>query len=281
MRYLNQRPWRLKIQRIVDMTIKQLLTGVIGAFIGHSMAEAGDMGSIISSQGLRPLVSLQGGYASINAGRGTQRFMGSDSDVFTYNNSGNRKNNGFIGVFLGAEYLLPWISRPGFFMQTGIEYNYVGNIDVTGINTVGIEPQTSTTYHYNYHFQTQQALGTLKLFATTYERFHPYGELGLGAAFNHAKQYTTTTSETGSLNLTPEFNNQNKTQFSYSVGFGVDTPVKTNIRVGLGYRYSRFGAASLGNGTVAINHYQSPGSFTLSGASTDANQLIARISYMA
>jgi outer membrane autotransporter protein len=119
------------------------------------------------------------------------------------------------------------------------------------------------------------------LFATSYKRFYPYGEVGLGAAFNHAGEYNTTTTETGSLVLTPAFRNQNQTQFSYNLGLGVETQVKTNIRVGLGYRYSNFGASSLGNGTVAINNYQSPVSFTLNSSNTYANQLIARISYLA
>lgn len=265
---------------MIDMNIKQGLFGV-GAFIGCNIASAGDMGSVTSTQGLHPVVSLQGGYASINAGGNTQRFTGTDSDVFTYNNPGSGKNTGFIGVFLGAEHTLPWISRPGFFMQTGVEYNYFGNIGVKGINTVGVEPQTSTTYNYNYNFQTQQVLGTLKLFATTYERFHPYGEVGLGAAFNHAGQYNASTTETGSLNLTPGFSNQNQTQFSYSLGLGVDTQVNTKIRVGLGYRYSNFGSSSLGSGAVTFNNYQSPVSFALGSSNTYANQLIARISYVA
>ena len=262
------------------MNIKQGLFGVVGTFLGCSIATAGNIGPIVSSTGLHPVVSLQGGYASINAGGNTQRFTGTDSDVFTYNNSGGGKNTGFIGVFLGAERDLLWISRPGFFIQAGVEYNYFGNIGVTGINTVGVEPQTSTTYNYKYNFQTQQILGTLRLFATTYERFHPYGEVGLGAAFNHAGQYSAITTETGSLNLTPGFSNQGQTQFSYSLGLGVDTQVNTKIRVGLGYRYSNFGLSSLGNGVVTFNNYQSPVAFTLGGSNNYANQLIARISYV-
>ena len=263
------------------MNITQGLFGVVGTFLGCSIATAGDMGPIIPSQGLHPIVSLQGGYASINANGGTKRYTGTDSDVFTYNNSGSGQNTGFIGVFLGTERSLPLISRPGFFMQTGVEYNYIGKVSVNGINTVGVEPQTSTTYRYNYNFQTQQVLGTLRLFATAYERFHPYGEVGLGAAFNHAGQYNATTTETGSINLTPGFSNQSNTQFSYSLGLGVDTQVNTKIRVGLGYRYSNFGSPSLGNGTVTFNNYQAPVSFALGGSNTYANQLITRISYIA
>lgn len=134
------------------MDVKQYVFGVIGTILLCSKAIAGEMGPIVSSIGLHPVLSLQSGYASINTGGGTQRFIGTDSDVFTYTNSNNAKNTGFIGVFLGAEHELPWVSRPGFFMQMGVEYNYFGNIGIKGINTVGVEPQTSTNYNYNYNF---------------------------------------------------------------------------------------------------------------------------------
>lgn len=258
----------------------QGLSGVMVSLLSCSVAMAGNMGPINASSGLRPLVSLQGGYASMNAGTSTQRFIGTDSNVFTYINSGSGKNTGFMGVFLGAEHVMPWIAYPGFFMQAGAEYNDYGGIDVDGINTVGIEPQTSTTYRYHYHVQTEQVLGSLKLFGTIHERFYPYGEVGLGAAFNHAGRYNTTTTDSGSLNLTPGFNNQSQTQLSYILGLGVETYVNMKLRVGLGYRYSYFGATSLGDGAVTLNNYQSPTLFTLGQSNTYANQLIARISYV-
>ena len=239
---------------------------------------AGDMGTVTLPV-FRPIVSLQGGDASINGGGRTQSFIGTDSDVFTYSNSGT-KNTGFIGVFLGEEYHLPWIPVPRLFMQTGVEYNYFGNMSAQGINTVGIEPKTVTTYTYNYHFETQQVLATFRLLTTTYERFHPYGEVGIGAAFNYLGQYHATTAETGSINLTPIFDNGNTTQFSYVLGVGIDTEVNPNIRVGIGYRYSNFGSSSLGNGAVTFGSYHAPVSFNLRGSDNYANQIMAQFSYV-
>ena len=270
----------VKSKRIVNMNMKQGLFGIFATFFCCSIVTAGNMDSKISFLGFHPVISLQGGYASLNAGGGTQRYMDAESDEFIYTNSGSGKNTGFGGVFLGAEHALSWVSRPGFFMQTGVEYNYFGNVNVRGINTVGAEPETSTTYAYNYNFKTQQVLGVFKLLGTAYERFHPYGEIGLGAAFNNASDYHATTAEIGSLNLTPEFNNQSKTQFSYSVGLGVDVEVNTKIRAGLGYRYSNFGKSSLENGTVIFESYQSSVPFGLDSRNNYANQLIARISYV-
>lgn len=253
------------------MEIRQSIFAVIVTLFGCSIAMAADMGLI---------TSLQGGYASIDLNGNTQRFTGTDSDLLVYTNSGSHKNIGFAGVFLGVEHLLPLVPNPVFFVQAGAEYNYFGNVNINGLNIVGIEPETSTTYNYNYNLQTQQILGMIKLFATTHEQFHPYVEVGIGAAFNTAKQYNATPTETGSLNLTPSYSNKTNTQFSYGLGLGMDFQVNTNIRVGLGYRHSNFGSASLGKGTVTIDDYQSPVPFTLSNSNIYVNQLMARISYV-
>ena len=99
-------------------------------------------------------------------------------------------------------------------------------------------------------------------------------------AFNAASQYQATTTETGSINLTPGFSNQSQSSFSWVLGLGVDMQVNNNIRVGLGYRYSNFGSSSFSNGAVTYNDYQSPVSFGLSASNNYVNQLIARISYI-
>lgn len=264
--------------------IKRRIFGFGLAVFGCTIVSAGTMGPITAPEtGLRPMASLQGGYASMNAGNNRlHRFVGADDDVFTYTNSDYGKNKGFIGGFLGVESPVPWLTAyPSLLMQIGVEYNYFEHISVSGINTVGIEPETSTLYNYHYNFNTQQVLGLLKLLTTHYGRFYPYGEVGLGVALNRNNQYVATTTETGSINIAPTFNNQNNTQFSYSLGLGIDAEVTSNIRVGLGYRYSNFGSSSFDNGMVRFNNYQAAIPFTLGASHADANQLLARISYIA
>jgi len=265
--------------KTINMDIKQRIFVMMFSLLGCCIAKAGETGLMTYAQGFHPVILLQGGYASLNTDGNTQRFIGTDDDVFTYSASKHNQDTGFGGVFVGVEHNLPWIAWPQFFMQTGIEYNYAGHININGINTVGIEPQTSTTYNYSYEVQTQQILGTLKLFTTVDERFYPYGEVGLGAAFNQAEQYRVTTAETGSLNITPEFNDRNNTQFSYGLGLGIDMRVNANIRAGLGYRYSHFGRSSFDKGRVIFNNYQSPVPFA-PHLSTYENQFMFHVSYV-
>lgn len=230
--------------------------------------------------GFRPVFSLQGGYASMNAGGKNQSFGGSDTDIFTYRSSSKTKSTGFIGLFVGGERVLPWLSHPDLSLQAGVDYNSFGNVNIKGVNTVGIEPGTATDYNYRYSFQTQQVLGLVKLLATTYERFHVYGEVGLGAAINQLNHYTATTAQTGNINITPQFSNRSQTQFSYTLGLGVEADITKNVRVGVGYRYSNFGTPSLGNGMVNFGNYHAAVPFNIGNSNSYSNQFIARISYL-
>ena len=110
---------------------------------------------------------------------------------------------------------------------------------------------------------------------------HPYASVGIGAAFNATNKYKTSTQESGSINLTPVFHDKSQAEFSYSLGLGIDTDISQKIRIGLGYRFSDFGKASLGSGQVVLNNYNYPVPFSLSTNRTYANQFIAQISYLA
>lgn len=263
------------------MDIKQSLFGLTTTLLGISLASAGGIDDIAPSPSspFHPVFSLQGGYASIDAGGTSKNFFGTDSEIFSYRNSNQQKNSGYIGLFVGVGHE-PSILPAGFFTQIGVEYNYFAKTSLDGINTAGIEDSTTTLYDYHYKFQTQQLLGTFKLFATAYERFHPYGEVGIGAAFNRLQQYQVRTNETGAINLTPQFSHNRQTELSYILGVGIDAAVNNMLRVGLGYRYSYFGSSSLGNGEVVFNNYHASVPFNLKGSSAYANQLMAHIMYV-
>ncbi len=236
------------------------------------------MSSVVDlKQKIQPVISLFGGAATIYA-KHSQAYLGDEEDIFTYHTIGHGKTTGLMGVFLGGEYQLP---HPGFFVQAGIEYASLGHININGLSAVGVEPATSTHHIYHYRFQTQQALFMSKILATIHQIYHPYVSMGLGAAFNHSSQFNNETQETGSINLTPTFQNKKQTALSYSLGLGVDTNLNQHVRIGFGYRFAGIGKSSLGNGQVTINDYRAPTSFTLRTPNAYMNQLIAQISYLA
>lgn len=250
--------------------------GIAGACFYSSFAFAGESGIQSIAPSYRSVVSLLGGYASINVGsRGS--YLGDDDNIYTYHSSKDRHNDGFIGGFIGLEHPLPWYN---VLLQAGVEYSYFWPVTVHGLNTVGVEPETSTLYGYQYRFQTQQVLASAKFLMTTHERYHPYASVGLGAAFNDIGCFRAATAETGNLNGTAYFNDNNKTQFSYSLGAGIDVDVNSNVRVGLGYRFSGFGDASFKGGHIVAGDYMAPVPFTYGIRNLYANQLVAQISYI-
>jgi len=220
------------------------------------------------------VIGVSGGYAYINGG--TERlYTGTDDEVFTYNTSDKGHGAGFGGVFLGVE--MP-MSRPGVFAQTGLAYHYFGSINLHGSNTAGIEPATSTPYSYHYREQTQQLLFQGKVFATFSDMFHPYLLAGLGAAFNRASDFNISTTQAGSVNLTPVFGSHTNTAFSYAFGIGMDMDIYPKVRVGVGYQFNHFGKAEFDKGQINYQGYQYPVSYGL-GSHVYANEVIVDLSY--
>ncbi|MFI4918956.1 MAG: outer membrane protein [Legionellales bacterium] len=265
------------------MQLKTQWFALTSCLLGTAVATAGGMGSL--DQGFRPLASVYGGLALVTVNAGSAHtFVGSDDNLFNYQGQSNSDATVLAGAFLGAEHQLP---HPGLFVQTGLEYSYFGNGSTKGANSVGIEPDTSTYYHYSWRVQTQQVLAVAKLFTTSklpilsQNDLYPYLSLGLGAAFNKAKQFSASPEGSGSFNVTPAFNSNSTSAFSYSLGLGVDTNIDPHLRVGLGYRFSSFGKAALGDGQVVFNQYKFPVPFSLDAHHAYANQIIAQLSYLA
>ena len=227
---------------------------------------------------LHAVFTLQGGYASINSDGHVQSFVGTDNNLFTYSPSEITNNKGFIGLFVGGEHSLPTLLSYPALVQAGVEYNAFGQQTFKGINTVGVDASSSTQYAYQYKVKTQQILGDIKLLTTIHDRLHPYLEAGIGIAINDAETYHVSTIETGSVNLTPDLSNQTTIRTSYILGLGLDANLNKHVRVGLGYRYSYFGAASLGNGSLAVGTNQIPCFFNVQTSGLYANQLIAHAS---
>lgn len=234
-----------------------------------------------SSSSWTPVISLFAGAGNIHASSQSQTSTGDDNELFIYNSTSENKMVGLGGVFIGAQHDL----SSQFFIQTGLEYSYLGSRNIPGSNTTGNDPESSTPYSYQYKFQTQQLLALAKLLTqinllNTEHCLYPYVSLGLGAAFNTSHDFSSSTQESGSVNLTPGFDSHTNINFSYSVGLGFETNLSKNMRAGLGYEFVHFGKSALGQGSVTMNDYSAPTNFNLAGPKTYANEVKAQISYL-
>lgn len=234
--------------------------------------------AISSSVEFTPNFAFQGGYAAINSSKQVQNYLGNDDNLFIYSPLNAAQNSGFYGVFVGGEHQFS-LKNYLLNLQVGVEYNNFNQIDVTGVNLVGVTPSSSTQYAYSFAIKSQQALVSFRLVPAYYKLLNPYLETALGLAFNHAANYTTSTSEQDSLNITPDFANQSTTKFSYIFGAGLNLKLNSHINASLGYRYSFLGSAKLGSGYVSNGINLIPVLFTVTSGNLYANQLLARISY--
>ncbi|HAT8325083.1 TPA: outer membrane beta-barrel protein [Legionella pneumophila] len=259
------------------MNDKYIKTSLISLLLSATSANAGSLGPISSPHLFHPMISVFGGINLVKSNY-SQTLSDFDGQIYAYNNQNNHKTTGLVGVFLGEERALP---RPGILMQTGIEYSYLGKVKVNGVHAVGYTPASSTLYTYSQQLQSQQLLAVMKLLTTVKKSYHPYAALGLGVAINKSGQFNATTNETGSINLTPRFDNHTHKALSYNLGLGVDKTLSEHLRMGLGYRFTDLGKSTLGYGQVSVNNFTATSPFTLSTPHTYVNQFIAQVSYIA
>lgn len=233
----------------------------------------------------RPVVTIFGGPSWINLHNRSMSLAGTDDETFTYQTKNPGSANGYGGGFLGVEWTLPYHN---FFIQLGVEYDKFGSTKLKGSSLAGIQDDTSTSYQYSYQIATQQAIAAVKLLGildipkVMSHQLYPYFSVALGAAFNKARSFTTSTAEdVCSANLTPTFANGSDTNFSYNIGLGVDTDIAPHFRLGIGYRYSNFGQISLGQGAVTVNQYRSSIDSSLHSSNVSENQFLAQLTFIA
>lgn len=257
----------------LDKLIRKTLTCL--SIISSLSAFAGTMGPT-SAPSYRPLIAGIGGYAAYNTG-GTQSYLGSNFDLFTFNANNSNQGTGYGGVFVGFENALPWYT---LFYQLGAEYLYYGSVNVSGTQVVGVDPATSSSFSDQYQFQTQQLMASLRLLTTVYDRFHPYFSVSIGGAWNSLSQYSVIIPTQNGINVPAIFGNNTQSQFTYSLGAGIDTDLTERLRLALGYRFSDFGQASFGQGTVVFNNFNAAVPFTLTNNHVQANAFFAQLSYI-
>ncbi len=90
-----------------------------------------------------------------------------------------------------------------------------------------------------------------------------YAEGGLGLALNRAKNFSSSSLIFQALSP-PNFSDNTKTSFTYSLGAGVQKSLSTHCQLGLGYEFSDWGRSELGpssgqtlNSGLKLNHLYS------------------------
>lgn len=220
------------------------------------------------TEGMHGIVVLTGGVAWATAGE-SQSFVDDDS-TYDYDNDSSSQTVGLWGGMLGGEIGL----YPSISLQLGIAYYQMWPLTAQGKVTQGVDSTSSDTFNYQYNITTHQYLLQGKLLGYFLnEWLHPYFIVGIGASFNQVDDYDVTVNKP---TFSPKFDSNSSTSFSYNVGFGFDYDVFKYMRIGVGYLYSNFGTANLGDGHINTE----PISPTLGQSNLYAQEVIAQLTFL-
>jgi opacity protein-like surface antigen len=219
-----------------------------------------------------PIMTVTTGTVfNANAGQ-SKNIPAHDGIISFYNYAAKHsiQTQALFGGSLGIEFLL----RPQWSLQTSLGYYQPSDLKAKGVVTQGVDLPSSDKYSYQYSIKGQQLLAEAKLLYD-YRHYHPYLTVGMGVAWTTAKDYT--------INIQPpftamsnQFSNHTSTNFSYSVGFGLDRDITDHTRIGVGYRFSDLGQARTGNGIINVVSTTN----TLSQAHLYLNELQAQITFL-
>ena len=188
---------------------------------------------------LKPVISISVALANSHVAQTQNISVGSPAVQNSYQPNQTNLAQGLFSLFAGAEYS----GNSVFNTQFGLGYYYTPSSNVTGTLQQSITT-LANLYDYQYSISTQQLLAEAKLLFRWRKQILPYVSLGLGAALNHAGNYSATP-QSDTAGPPPLFNAHDHTNFSYSLGLGVDMILQPQLRLGVGYRYSNLGTVSL------------------------------------
>ncbi len=129
----------------------------------------------------------------------------------------------------------------------GVSYSYVYPSTIGGRIRQFSLP-TFENYNFQYQVQRQTILAIFKADIQRWSDTMPFITAGAGLSINKASNYQEQALTGVTPRVSPGFGSQTNTQFSYTVGAGLDYIVKKNVTVSLEYNYGYFGHVQTGYG---------------------------------
>jgi opacity protein-like surface antigen len=203
------------------------ITKLFGLTIGLIMS--------LSAFAWEPIVGVRAGVNWIDVSQNDVNTVGKGDD--RYKRDTNETNVGW-GAFAGAE----WEVADEWFVQAGLSYDLFDRTNIDGDITLWGEPDQHE-FDYQYKLLHQRANAEFKLLKE-WRRWYPYLTGALGIAWNKTSDYKETSHDPYAP-ASDYLEGETSTQFTWSVGAGVERELTDNWRVGLGYLYTDAGSAEL------------------------------------
>ncbi|MES2998946.1 MAG: hypothetical protein V4700_06480 [Pseudomonadota bacterium] len=176
----------------------------------------------------------------------------------------------FVGIGYRWSQEYPWLPS----INVGLQHRYTSPVNVYGFSqTPSVDPGPT---NYNYRMQQESWLIMTKADIYQWKKLMPYVAMGLGVSFNRISQFFVNSpifanQLSGSTTLTGDF--------SYSLGAGIDYPVKDDFWLSLGYFYDDFGKNKVNN-VFTVNGSTTPSIGILQNANLHANSIFLSARYL-
>lgn len=222
-------------------------------------AFAGTMGPTVPVSDCKWVGSISAGPVWASAGE-TQTFYLAPEIEKTYV---ARKSTHALAageLFLGIQKSLSyqWLGQLGLAVAT------TGNAKLQGVIWDDADPQFDN-YSYQYKVQHNRVAIKGKLLLDQGYWLLPWVSASAGFAFNRAYDFTNTPLIFEAI-PNPNFSDNTKTSFAYTLGAGVQKAISDHFQVGVGYEFANWGTSELGrargqtmNSGLALNHLYTNG----------------------
>lgn len=205
------------------------------------------------------VVSVKGGPLWSQSGKTQTLYLLPDL-AKTYTSTHGISTLGSGELFIGTQRQLSsqWLA------QLGVIGAFAGNTTISGQIWDNALPQFN---NYNYQYKVNNSRVGLegKFFLDQGYSFMPWASVSLNVGFNHAYDFTNNSLISEQLAY-PNFANNTKTSFTYTVGVGVEKNLDDHWSGGIGYEFADWGKSSLGraptqtvNQGLSLNHIYTNG----------------------
>lgn len=168
-----------------------------------------------------------------------------NTDIFSTN---QHKQGGMASIIAGLRWKKDQVYLPTY--SLGFRYQYFFNQNIGGTITQYSDPDF---VNYNYQLKTHSNVFSAisKINLVEYKHFSPYIDAGVGVALNQTGSYQETAIGDVVARIdSPAFSSHRNSQFSYSVGTGIDYQLNPRWLVSVGYEYQDLGAVQSGYGQM-------------------------------
>ena len=155
--------------------------------------------------------------------------------------------NAMWALDIGYRWIQPTRFLPRY--SLAFRYQHFNNIDVNGqIDQYSLPDFNNYNYSADINANTFMLLGKFNLFEC--HSFSPFVSVGIGETLNETSNYKEQALSGITARVSPDYETNTVSNFTYSVGAGIDYIINQSFSMSLEYEYIDLGQAKMGHGAA-------------------------------